>query len=166
MQKDKEKKKMINYFKINRLSLNKILNALFNFKIKRIRYLGNNLLNKMPEYNFNLLKFNVVLNDFTNYTIFVKLIDKCKIQESLFCFWFFCEEKYSYNTSFSVPKANIINYKSQKYEKKYELQFINKKNKIEKSSFVNIINLNEYVKEKINVDNKKEIEKYLFIGII
>ena len=157
---------MIEYCKLNKLSLRRILNNLFNYKIKNIKYLGSNLLNKMPEYNFKLLKFNVVLNDYSNYTIYIKLIDECKIQESLFCYWFFCDENHSFNTRFSVPRANIINYKSQKYEKRYELQFINRDKKIWKCSFVDIINLNEYAKEKISLRYKKEIKKYLFIGII
>ena len=80
---------MKNYFRINNLSLNKILNGLFKKRIKRMTYLGVYELKQMPEYRFKLLKFNVILEDYNNYTVFVKLIDKYRVKESLFCYWFF-----------------------------------------------------------------------------
>ncbi len=164
-----EKKKMMNYFKNNKLSLNKILNSIFSQRILRITYLGINNLKKMPEYNFSLLKFNIVLEDYSNYSVFIKLINSHQVKESLFCYWFFCEENYSLNTKFYAPKANIINYRHKYYEKKFEVQLLYKNNKIWKSSFVDIINLEQYIKKNLsnkNINNLDEVNKFLFIAVL
>ena len=164
-----EKKKMMNYFKNNKLSLNKILNSIFSQRILRITYLGINNLKKMPEYNFSLLKFNIVLEDYSNYSVFIKLINSHQVKESLFCYWFFCEENYSLNTKFYAPKANIINYRHKYYEKKFEVQLLYKNNKIWKSSFVDIINLKQYINKNLsnkNINNLDEVNKFLFIAVL
>lgn len=168
-QEDAEKQKIINYFKSHKLSLNKVLSNIFNQKIKRITYLGSCKLRKMPEYNFNIVKFNVVIEDFSNYTIFIRIINSCQIEESLFCYWIFCDENYSLDTKFYAPKANIINYNLQKYEKRYEMKLFKRNNKIWKSSFVDIINVKKYCKSKLkNIENAKMLEtnEYLFIAIL
>lgn len=160
---DIEKIKMKNYFRINNLSLNKILNGLFKKRIKRMTYLGVYELKQMPEYRFKLLKFNVILEDYNNYTVFVKLIDKYRVKESLFCYWFFCEQNYSINTKFFAPKTSVLNEKNKSYEIKYEFQLLKKNNKIWKSSFVDIINLNQY---SIEINNINGIKKCLFVGVL
>jgi len=158
---------MINYFKSHQLSLNKILAEIFNKKIKKITYLGNYRLNQMPEYRFSILKFNVVLEDYSNYTVFIRLINSYQLKESLFCYWFFCEENYSLNTKFYAPKANIVNYKLKKYEKRYEMQLLNKNKKIWKSSLVDIINIRKYCKlEGASTNKILKIDKFLFIAIL
>lgn len=123
----------------------------------------------MPEYNFNILKFNIVLEDFSNYTIFIKIINPSQIKESLFCYWIFCDENYKLDTKFYVPKANIVNYNPKKYEKKYEMRLFKRNKKVWKSSFVDIINLKKYCKSKLkNIENKNisEVDEFLFIAIL
>ena len=164
-----EKQKMINYFKVHKLSLKKILASIFNKKIIKITYLGNYKLNKMPEYRFNVLKFNVVLENYINYTAFIKLISLYKVKESLFCYWLFCEENYSLNTKFYVPKANIVNYKQKNYEKRYEMQLLRRNHKIWNRSLVDIINLKKYCKTNLkNLDYNifNGINEFLFIAIL
>ena len=158
MQNSFEKKKMINYFKMNNLSLNKIINSLFVPNIKRITYLGSIKLKKLPEYNFRLLKFNVILENFCNYIVYVKLINNYQVEESLFCYWLFCEENHILYTKSHNSKVNIINCNSKYYEKKYELQLLASDNKIWKNSHIDIIDLNKYSNNKIN--------KNLFIAIL
>lgn len=165
---DLEKKNMIKYFSANNLSLNKLMNNIFNKKIKKMTYLGNNILNKMPEYKFSLLKFNIVLEDYRNYYVFIRLINRYQIKESLFCYWFFCDEYFCLNTKFSKSKANIINYNAKFYERRYELNLFGKNNKISKNSLIDVINLKQYSKVNIKNISKETLEhmdKFLFIAI-
>ncbi|MBR3003161.1 MAG: hypothetical protein IKF38_06400 [Clostridia bacterium] len=160
---------MQRYFEKNNLSLNKILNNLFNKKIKRMRYLGCNKLAKMPEYKFNLLKFNVILEDYSNYSVFIKIINEEQIEESLFCYWFFCEENYSFNTKFHAPKANIINYEKRSYERKYKLQILSDNPEIFKSTFIDFININQYKNTNLKKRKRNSLEqtnKFLFVAIL
>ena len=72
MQEINNKKEMINYFKNNNLSLKIMLKNIFNKQIIRITYLGNTKLKRVEEYKFNLLKFNIVLEDYSNYSVFIR----------------------------------------------------------------------------------------------
>lgn len=166
---DIEKQKMIDYFKVHQLSLKKVFSRMFNKKIKNITYLGNFKLNKILEYNFSVLKFNIVLADCTNFTAFIRLIEKFKIKESLYCYYFFWEENYSKNPKSDFSKVNIKNYISKKYEDKYELQLFGKDNTICKTSLINIINLKQYCKINLNnipIEKCENVNKMLFIAII
>ena len=168
MQEINSKKEMIDYFKNNNLSLKIMLKNIFNKKILRITYLGNTKLRRVEEYKFNLLKFNIVLEDYSNYSVFIRLIDDFQVEESLFCYWLLCEENYSFNTKFYIPKANILNYKSNSCSTRYKLQLLSKRKKIWKSSFVEIINLDKYLKQKIDKKRNSSVEtnKFLFIAIL
>ena len=170
--------------KNNKISLISILNCLFNKKVLKFTYLGMCKLNKMPEYDFNLYEFNVMLQDFSNYTIFIKKISKNTIKESLFCYWQFCEENYNMNAKFYLNKASLRNEVLNNnliYVHKYTMQLLSKNNKIWKASDINIVDLdkmnvqmsfgrihkskdNNYKRKKEDLkDNTKEC---LFIGII
>lgn len=153
-----------NYLKRNKVSLNKLLNNLFNKKVKNITYLGNCKLRKMPEYKFNLLKYNIVLEDYSNHCIFIRLINDEKIEENLFCYWFFCEEYFGLSKKYYAPKANIVNVQKKNYEIKYNMQILNKQNKLWKSSYVDIINLKKYCEQKM--PNTELINKSIFIAVI
>lgn len=154
------------YFMMNNISLHKLLNNILNDEIKKITYLGNYNMQKMPEYRFNLLKFNVVLQDFSNCSIFIRIINKNKIEENLFCYWLFCEEYFKVSTQLYVPKADVINVKSKHYEKRYKYQLLGKNNKISKSSFIDIVDINNYLKANLSIYNGKNINEYLFIAVI
>jgi len=162
------------------VNITEFLNQIFNKKVYRFTYLGKCKLNKMPEYNFVLTEFNVMLDDFTNYTVFLKKFSKNKLEENLFCYWQFCEENFNLHGNFYLKKANIQNINYEKYNNnyKYTLQLLSKNNKIWKASDINIIelhqnkvqkNIQEYkgklgvISQDIENDNSKE---YLFIGII
>ena len=166
---DLEKKKLFNYFLINELSLKKVLNSIFSQKIKNITYLGNSKLAKMPEYKFILLKFNIVLEDYSNYNVFLRLIEESKIEESLFCYWFFCEENFSFSTKFHAPKANIINYKNRNYEQKYKLQILSSNKEVIKSTYIDFINIDKYKKENLKSTKRnlsEKTNKFLFVAIL
>ena len=151
-----------NNYKNRRIGLGKFLNNIFNIKVKNITYLGRCELHKMPEYKFNVFKYNIVLEDFSNYTIFVKVIDEEKIEENLFCYWFFCEEYYGIKKKQYISRASIINLAKESYETKYKMEILNKSNIVWKTSFVDIINLKDYY-ESIS-KNTYEKNKHLFNG--
>ena len=154
---------MISFFNFNQLSLYEILNSLFNKNIIKIRYLGYNQLKSVKEYKFFLLKFNVLLENYSNYTIFIKLINENQVEESLFCYGLFCQEKYNNRTKNSIPKANIINYNKNNYEKRYQFQLLKKDNKIWEKSFIDIININEYNKKR---NKLVKTNKFLFVAVL
>lgn len=155
------------YLENNNIFLKVLLQSVFNLEIKNVTFLGECKLKKMTEYKFNLLKYNIVLEDFSNYTIFIKLVDKDKVEESLFCYWFFCEEYYGLNSRPYIPKANIINLEQNSYKIQYNMAIFNKNNILWKNSLLSFINLKEYcLKHLIKDKNIKQLNKSLFIAII
>lgn len=167
--------------KINKNQFINLFNKVFNKKVLKFTYLGKCRLNKMLEYNFVLYEFNVMLEDFTNYTVFIKTITGDDIKQSLFCYWQFCEENYNIHGKFYLNKASIKNDNINQHPncvQKYTLELLSKNDKIWKASDIDIIDLNKlkdenifeepknnnYQKEKI--DYKNNTKEYLFIGII
>lgn len=152
----------------------KILNNIFDKKVYRFTYLGICKLNKMPEYNFWVYEFNVMLEDYSNYTVYIRKFSNIKFEENLFCYWQFCEENYNLHCNFYLNKANLQNEfsKSKKdYIQKYSLQLLSKNNIIWKASDINIVDLNKLKYKRDNIDSKRMIKvsnskEYLFIGII
>lgn len=147
---------------INKNEFVNIFNLIFNKKVLKFTYLGKCKLNKMLEYNFVLYEFNVVLEDFTNYTVFIKTISGDDIRQSLFCYWQFCEENYNIHGRFYLNKASIKNDNINQHPdfvQKYTLNLLSKNNKVWKASDIDIIDLNK-LKEENNTN------EYLFIGII
>lgn len=156
------------YLEKNNISLNILLKNVFNLKIINVTFLGKCILKGMPEYNFGLLKYNVVLEDYSNYTIFIKLINKEKIEESLFCYWFFCEEYFGLKNRHYTSKANIINLKKNNYETQFSMEIFNKHNILWKKSFVDIIDLKKYCMNKSIKKNNElnKINKSMLIAVI
>ncbi|MBR0491740.1 MAG: hypothetical protein IJJ82_06845 [Clostridia bacterium] len=167
--------------KIDKNQLKKIFNKLFNKKVLKFTYLGKCRLNKMMEYNFVLYEFNVMLEDFTNYTVFIKTITGDDVKQSLFCYWQFCEENYNIHGKFYLNKASIKSENINQYPncvQKYTLQLLSKNNKIWKASDIDIIDLKKLKEEmkdekqmknlhqREKIDYKYNTKEYLFIGII
>ena len=167
--------------KIKNSGIKNLFNIIFNKRVIRFTYLGRCKLNKMSEYNFELCEFNIMLEDFSNYTVFIKRISKEEVKETLFCYWQFCEENYNLHGNFYQNKANLrnIGFKEvPEYFQKYSLQLLSKNNKIWKVSDINIIDLRKIKKQMKNreLDNEKyksnridysnNTKEYIFIGII
>lgn len=163
------------YLENNNVELKTLLETIFSKDIKNITFLGKCKLQKMPEYEFYLLKYNVVLEDFSNYTIFIRLTDENKIQENLFCYWYFCEEYYYLNNKHYISKANIINLDRINCKVQYSMEIFNKNNILWKKSIINIIDLDKFFYKRDIEKNEedthmikllKTITKSLFIAII
>ena len=167
--------------KINKNQFVNLFNEVFNKKVLKFTYLGKCRLNKLLEYNFVLYEFNVVLEDFTNFTVFIKTIKGDDIEQSLFCYWQFCEENYNMHGKFYLNKASIKNDILNQHPncvQKYTLELLSKNNKIWKASDIDIVDL-EKLKDKTffnepkrkynqgeKIDYKDNTKEYLFIGII
>lgn len=160
----------------SRLIINKILEDILKQKIRKLNFLGLKSLKQIPEYNFNLSKIEVIIENNRKYDVYLKNINKSKIQETIFCYWYFCEENYKIKTNkkekYYAKKATITEYKNQYDRKKYNIKFLGKQYKIHKSSNLYFINIKKYIgnflgKEKDIILKNKQIEdKILFIGIV
>ena len=155
----------------------RILNKIFDKKVYRFTYLGKCKLDKMPEYNFCLYEFNVVLEDYTNYTVFIKEFSNYSIKENLFCYWQFCEENYNLNGNFYLNKAKLQNKELSTKEnnmRKYSMQLLSKNNKIWKVSDIFIIGVKDKIIQKNEIyynelyinETDEKLNDFLFIGII
>ena len=160
----------------NKLKITDVFNNLFSKKIYKYRYLGICKLKKMPEYNFKLSIFNVMLEDYTNYTVFIKRISKQQIEETLFCYWLFCEKNYNTKGNFYLQKARLKSEKviqNNDYIQKYILNLLSKNNKIWKASNIYIVDLKKMnsgnffdIEEKRKMKSDINTNDYLFVGII
>lgn len=171
----KEKNKLINYLEFNNISLKNLLEEIINKKIYDIEYIGLEELNQIPEYKFELLKLNIFAQNDKKYNVFLKLINKYKINETIFCYWYFCEKKYCIDNSnlnrYCNKKANIIKYKNVLYKKKFNIQLLNKNNKIWRNTDIHLIELEKYIQNKcrqkqVNSRTISNLDEILFVGII
>lgn len=171
-------KKNILRSKKNTLAIKNILQNTLNCKIKEIKFKGIERLKKISEYNFKLMKVEVVLETNIKREIYLKIINKEKVQETIFCYWYFCEEKNLTNKvkngKYYNKKATITEYKSKyyNYKKKFNIKFLNKNYKICKSSNIYFLDLDKYIlrfnenKKGRFWDNFNIEKKMIFIGII
>lgn len=167
--------KIVEYLKTNNITIKHILEEIFNKKIYDIEFSGIEELNKIPEYQFKLVKINVLLENKRKYNVFLKFISKYKMNETIFCYWYFCEEKYKENKckqkKYYNKKANIIEYKNTYCGKMVDIQLLNREKKIWKNSETHFIELEKYIQNKCKrkQTTSKSInksEEILFIGII
>ena len=160
--------------KKNNNLIKKILEETINDKICSIKYIGLEKLQQIPEYEFDLVYLKIKLFNNKQYDIFIKLIDTNKITETIFCYWYFCNEKYKFDKFnknrkyYKNTKTNIIEYKKQEYKRKLDIQWLNSKNKVCRSSTIHFVELNKYVSDDgvINKDINSIKNLDLFIGII
>lgn len=158
----------------NRLIIKKILEDILNQKIIKIDFLGLRSLKQIPEYNFNLSKVEVMLENNTKHDVYLKNINKNKTQETIFCYWYFCEENYGVKANkkgkYYAKKAMITEYRNQYDRKKYNIKFLGKQYKMHKSSNLYFINMQKYIYEfygkEIVLKNKPIADEILFIGIV
>lgn len=166
---DIEKKNMLKFFAANDLSLKRLLETLFKQNIRKLTYLGNSRLNKMPEYEFCLLIFNVIFEDCSNYCVYIKIANEDQVEESLFCYWLFCEEKFKLNMQFCTPENNIVICKNRYYETKYELRILDKNKKYYRNTLVDFIDIYKYKISNLKQIKRNSLEqtnKFLFVAIM
>lgn len=121
----------------------------------------------IEEYAFSMLKLKVILNDKTKQDVYMKLIRKDRIKESIFCYWcLLYDEKFKeYEESeFTtvIKKVRIIETESQ--DCKHTVSLNIKENKwgiLEYGSDIHLVKLRKYLKEETKNPNVLEWKRYL-----
>ena len=145
--------------------MKEILNQLLELDIKKIKYDKNLILPNTSEYEFELVKSKITLEDNEEIEMYLKMIKNNRIKESIFCYWCSIYEEEmlkSNNKESAINKVLITELDKTKYKKSLFLTIENNKAHIlESGSEVNFIEINKYIEEEKNKQNELEkLEKY------
>lgn len=143
----------------------KVLNQVVNLKIKEIEYDKNLQLSNASEYEFELIKGKIILEDDKEVEMYLKIIKNNKIKESIFCYWctIYEEELFKSNEIESViNKVLITELDKTKYKETIFLAIENNTTQIlETGTEVNFLEVSNYIEEMKNEKNQFEkLDKY------
>lgn len=150
-------------------------------KIREIKYEGNIQLTNISEYEFELVKVNVILETNEEMEIYLKMIKNSRIKESIFCYWCAIYEEELFkakeieNMDTFVNKVLISELNQNEYQKRIFLTIENNNTRIlatgTEVSFIDIIKYIDEQKNEVNQFEKlnkyidKESEDVLLVGI-
>ncbi|MCI9063534.1 MAG: hypothetical protein HFJ17_02895 [Clostridia bacterium] len=141
----------------NKKCIISLLEYLIKEKINDFEYKGLERFDSISEYDFSLIKINIILENTRKKTIYMKIIKGGKIKESIFCYWSLIYKRYLNNNKFA--KATIT-------EKPVELNrksiILNIDKDINFSTEIALIELRNYIID--NKEMKEEIKK-LFVHL-
>lgn len=142
-----------------------VLNQVVNLKIKEIEYDKNLQLSNASEYEFELVKGKIILEDDKEVEMYLKIIKNNKIKESIFCYWctIYEEEMFKSNEIESViNKVLITELDKTKYKETIFLAIENNTTQIlETGTEVNFLEVSNYIEEMKNEKNQFEkLDKY------
>lgn len=142
-----------------------VLNQVVNLKIKEIEYDKNLQLSNASEYEFELVKGKIILEDDKEVEMYLKIIKNNKIKESIFCYWctIYEEELFKSNEIESViNKVLITELDKTKYKETIFLAIENNTTPIlETGTEVNFLEVSNYIEEMKNEKNQFEkLDKY------
>lgn len=142
-----------------------VLNQVVNLKIKEIEYDKNLQLSNASEYEFELIKGKIILEDDKEVEMYLKIIKNNKIKESIFCYWctIYEEELFKSNEIESViNKVLITELDKTKYKETIFLAIENNTTQIlETGTEVNFLEVSNYIEEMKNEKNQFEkLDKY------
>ena len=137
-----------------------VLNQELNLGIKDIKYDKNLQLSNASEYEFELVKCRIVLEENKEVEMYLKMIKNNKIKESIFCYWctIYEEELFKSNDIESViNKVLITELDKTRYKKTIFLTIENNKTQIlETGTEVNFIEISKYIEDMKNKNNQFE----------
>lgn len=143
--------------------LQKILNDILKLEIKEIKYDKNIQLSNISEYEFELIKINIILKSEEVVEAYLKMIKNTRIKESIFCYWcsIYEEElmkaKELENIDMFINKVLISELEKTKYQNRIFLTIENNKTPIlETGTEVNFIEIIDYINEQKKEENKYE----------
>ena len=143
--------------------LQKILNNILKLEIKEIKYDKNIQLSNISEYEFELIKINIILKSEEVVEAYLKMIKNTRIKESIFCYWcsIYEEElmkaKELENIDMFINKVLISELEKTKYQNRIFLTIENNKTPIlETGTEVNFIEIIDYINEQKKEENKYE----------
>ena len=142
-----------------------VLNQELELRLKKIEYDKNLQLSNASEYEFELVKCKIILEDDKEVEMYLKMVKNNKIKESIFCYWctIYEEELFKTNNVESViNKVLITELDKTKYKETIFLTIENNKTQIlETGTEVNFIEISKYIEEMKNENNKFEkLKKY------
>lgn len=112
-------------------------------------------LKNMSEYNFEVFKLKVVLQSKEEIEMYLKLVKKTKIKESIFCYWCLLYEEEILNNQKEIKPNNYTNkvliseLEKKKYYQSIFLKIDNNISKmIESGTEINFVDVKKYIIEK------------------
>ena len=143
-----------------------IIGNILSLEIKEIKYDKNMQLSNISEYEFELVKVKAILQSDEEMEMYLKMIKKSKIKESIFCYWCTIYEEELFQTKEienMVNKVLISELEKTKYKSKVFLMIENNKTQIlETGTEVNFIDIVSYIEEMKNEKTQFEkIYKYI-----
>ena len=112
-------------------------------------------LKNMSEYNFEVFKLKVVLQSKKEIEMYLKLVKKTKIKESVFCYWCLLYEEEILNNQKEMKSNNYTNkvliseLEKKKYYQSIFLRIDNNISKlIENGTEINFVDVKKYIIEK------------------
>lgn len=112
-------------------------------------------LKNMSEYNFEVFKLKVVLQSKEEIEMYLKLVKKTKIKESVFCYWCLLYEEEILNNQKDIKLNNYTNkvliseLEKKKYYQSIFLKIDNNISKlIESGTEINFVDVKKYIIEK------------------
>lgn len=112
-------------------------------------------LKNMSEYNFEVFKLKVVLQSKKEIEMYLKLVKKTKIKESVFCYWCLLYEEEILNNQKEIKSNNYTNkvliseLEKKKYYQSIFLRIDNNISKlIENGTEINFVDVKKYIIEK------------------
>ena len=143
-----------------------LLISVLNLDIIDFKFIDIKSLKNIAEYQFSLLKCVCTLSNLETLDIYLRIIKKGKIKESLFCYWYLLYEEQASNFSkkdiFSsiVNKASISDIYSEKYKNSVFLEIENNTSDILKfGTEVHFIDFVKYI--EYNKTQKPELKNWL-----
>ena len=112
-------------------------------------------LKNMSEYNFEVFKLKVVLQSKKEIEMYLKLVKKTKIKESVFCYWCLLYEEEILNNQKEIKSNNYTNkvliseLEKKKYYQSIFLRIDNNISKlIDNGTEINFVDVKKYIIEK------------------
>lgn len=149
--------------------LKQILINILKLDIKQIQYEKNIKMKDISEYEFELVKVKATISEKEELYIYLKLIKRSKIKESIFCYWcsIYEEElaKVEENeiTETTLNKVIISELNKKKYQQSIFLEIENNKtNILETGTEINFLEIVNYINQYKTEKNKyKKILDYV-----
>ena len=161
--------------------IKELLRNILHLDIEKIEYDKNIQLSNISEYEFELVKIKAKLRNKEEIEMYLKMIKKTRIKESIFCYWcsIYEEEllkaKEIENIDVFLNKVLISELNNKKYQKRIFLSIENNKTQIlETGTEVDFIEIINYINEEKNERNQfeklfkyfdKESDDVLLVGI-
>lgn len=143
--------------------IKQVFNEILGLGIEKIEYDKNIKLDNMSEYEFELVKIKAILQSKEEVEVYLKMIKKSRIKESIFCYWCtiyeeeLAKSKELENIDIFINKVLISELEKDKYQKRIFLTIEDNQTSIlETGTEVNFVEIIDYIDEHKNQKNQYE----------